>query len=255
MGMYGGGRPSKNPIGKNNVKSPLAPQPVPQKLDSMPPSRGAHSPRIYIRSSPNIESSSRYVCAHTRACAFGKWWGAPFENALRYGAKNPSNEIMCPLKHPKRHRLGCYRKILQGGHLLKAHWGSKIRIWKYIRSSPNFRINAPTSKAMCFGKWWGNRKCIPKNPSEMPLTNLRVPRKVNFRRSHSPGANMHLIIPKFLKPALRACAFGKWGGPLLLGCQKSNHFQGAGFLQTRFPTFQRSFLRICIWSFPTLLWV
>ena len=31
----------------------------------------AHSPRIYIRSSPN------FLCPYLRACAFGKWWGAP----------------------------------------------------------------------------------------------------------------------------------------------------------------------------------
>ena len=128
------------------MKSTLAPQPVPQKLDSMPPSKGpfsanihpivpklsvpipegmcflkmvggslrkctdrgqksiwnhpkhpsrnrwnliqrhllrAHSPRIYIRSSPN------FPCPYLRACAFWKWWGAPFENA-RVGVKNPS---------------------------------------------------------------------------------------------------------------------------------------------------------------------
>ena len=131
---------------KIHLKSPLAPQPVPQKLDSVPPSKGpfsanihpitpklsvpipegiffrkmvgaplrkytdwgqksiwnhpshpsryhwnliqcdtlrAHSPRIYIRSLPN------FLCPYLRVCAFGKWWGAPFENA-RIGAENPS---------------------------------------------------------------------------------------------------------------------------------------------------------------------
>ena len=31
----------------------------------------AHSPRIYIWSFPN------FLCPYLRACAFGKWWGAP----------------------------------------------------------------------------------------------------------------------------------------------------------------------------------
>ena len=66
---------------KIHLKSTLAPQPVPLKLYSTPPSK-AHSPRIYIRAFPN------FLCLYLRACAFWKWWGAPFENA-RVWAKNP----------------------------------------------------------------------------------------------------------------------------------------------------------------------
>ena len=63
------------------MKSPLAPQPVPQKLDSMPPSKGhsrEYTSNHFKLSVPIPEGS-----------AFGKWWGAPFENE-RIGAKNPS---------------------------------------------------------------------------------------------------------------------------------------------------------------------
>ena len=112
------------------MKSPLAPQPVPQKLDSMPPSKGPFSANIHpitpklsvpighllsengggplrkctdwgqksIWNHPSVplklDSVPPYkgpfsaafpnFCAHK--CAFGKWWGAPFENE-RLGAK------------------------------------------------------------------------------------------------------------------------------------------------------------------------
>ena len=78
-----GGPPKMHGLGpKIHLKSPLAPQPVPLKLDSMPLLR-AHCPRIYIRSFPN------FLCLYLRACAFEIWWGAPSENA-RVGAQNPS---------------------------------------------------------------------------------------------------------------------------------------------------------------------
>ena len=68
------------------MKSPLAPQPVPQKLDSMPPSR-AHSPRIYIQSLPN------FLCPYLRACAFGKWWGPP----SKMNGSGPKIRLKSPL--------------------------------------------------------------------------------------------------------------------------------------------------------------
>ena len=144
-------RPKIHGLGPNiHLKSPLAPQQVPLKLDSMPPSKGpfsahihpiiptlfvpipqgrcfrkmvgsfsdnarvgeqnpseitlstlvgtietsiqchfrrAHSPRIYIRSFPN------FLCLYVRACAFGKWWRVPSENAW-LGAQNPSENTL-----------------------------------------------------------------------------------------------------------------------------------------------------------------
>ena len=64
------------------MKSPLAPQPVPQKLDSMPPSKGPFSANIH----PIIPKLSVPI---PEGMSFGKMVGAPFENA-RIGAKNPS---------------------------------------------------------------------------------------------------------------------------------------------------------------------
>ena len=67
---------------KIHLKSPLAPQPVHWNLIKCDLLR-AHSPRIYARSFPNL------LCLYLRACAFGKWWGVPSENA-RVGDQNPS---------------------------------------------------------------------------------------------------------------------------------------------------------------------
>ena len=69
-------------IGKNNAwNHPYHPSRYPRNLIQCHLLR-AHSPRIYIRSLPN------FLCPYLRACAFGKWWGAPFENQ-RLGVKNP----------------------------------------------------------------------------------------------------------------------------------------------------------------------
>ena len=67
---------------KLHLKSPLAPQPVPQKLDSMPPSKGPFSTNIH----PIIPKLSVPI---PEGMCFIKMVRAPFENA-RVGAKNPS---------------------------------------------------------------------------------------------------------------------------------------------------------------------
>ena len=78
----GGGAPSKMyGLGsKIHLKSPLAPQPVSLKLDSMPPSKGPISANIHLI----IPILS--VLIHQCMC-FLKMVGAPFENA-RVWAKN-----------------------------------------------------------------------------------------------------------------------------------------------------------------------
>ena len=63
------------------LKSPLAPQSVPQKLDSMPPSKGPFSANIH----PIIPKFSVPI---PEGMCFRKMVGAPFENE-RLGAKNP----------------------------------------------------------------------------------------------------------------------------------------------------------------------
>ena len=79
-----GGPPSKmHGLGtKIHLNSPLAPQPVPQKLDSVPPSKGPFSANIH----PIIPKLS--VSLPEGMC-FRKMVGVPFENA-RIGDKNPS---------------------------------------------------------------------------------------------------------------------------------------------------------------------
>ena len=66
---------------KIHLKSPLAPQPVPQKLDSMPTSKGPFSSNIH----PIIPTLSVPI---PESMCFRKMMGAPFENE-RLGAKNP----------------------------------------------------------------------------------------------------------------------------------------------------------------------
>ena len=66
---------------KIQLKSPLAPQPVPLKLDSMPPSKGPFSANIH----PIIPKLSVPI---PQGMCFLKMVGAHFENA-RLGAKNP----------------------------------------------------------------------------------------------------------------------------------------------------------------------
>ena len=56
------------------MKSPLAPQPVPQKLDSMPPSKGPFSANVH----PIIPKLSVPI---PEGMCFRKMVGAPFENA------------------------------------------------------------------------------------------------------------------------------------------------------------------------------
>ena len=66
---------------KIHLKSPLAPQPVPLKLDSMPPSKGPFSANIH----PIIPKLSVPIA---QGMCFRKMVGAPFENA-RVRVKNP----------------------------------------------------------------------------------------------------------------------------------------------------------------------
>ena len=66
---------------KDHLKSPLAPQPVPLKLDSMPRSKGPFSANIH----PIIPKLPVPI---PQGMCFRKMVGAPFENE-RLGAKNP----------------------------------------------------------------------------------------------------------------------------------------------------------------------
>ena len=128
---------------KIHLKSPLAPQPVPLKLDSMPPSNGPFSANIH----PMIPN---FLCPYLRACAFGKWLGAPFENAgigVKIHLKSPLAPQPVALKldsmplskgpfsaniHPMIPKLSvpipegmCIRKIVGGLFRKCRSWGQK----------------------------------------------------------------------------------------------------------------------------------
>ena len=136
---------------KIHLNSPLAPQPVPQKLDSVPPSKGPFSANIH----PIIPKLS--VSIPDGMC-FRKMVGGPLEKCTDWGQKS----IWIHPKHPSR-----YPRNLIQCHLLRAH---SPRI--YIRSFLNFLC--PYPRACAFGKWWGplfeNERLGAKNPSEFTLS-------------------------------------------------------------------------------------
>ena len=81
----GGGGPFKNgQVGvKIHLKSPLAPQPVSLKLDSMPPSKGPFSANIHLIIPKLSVPIPQDMCFLKMGGG-----GGPFENA-RVWAKNP----------------------------------------------------------------------------------------------------------------------------------------------------------------------
>ena len=85
---------------KIHLKLPLAPQPVPLKLDSMPPSKGPFSANIH----PIIPKPSVPI---PQGMCFRQTLGAPSENA-RFGTQNPS-EITLSTEIPYQYR--CTFKI------------------------------------------------------------------------------------------------------------------------------------------------
>ena len=166
------------------MKSPLAPQPVPQKLDSMPPSKGPFSANIH-----------------------------PITPKLSV----PIPEGMC------------FRKMVGGPPSKMNGSGPKIRLKSPLAPQP-----------------------VPQKLDSMP------PSKGPF------SANMHPIIPKLSVPIPEGMCFRKMvGGPLRKWTDRgqkstSNHHKDSSRLLTNplkvhFPEVISP--RICIWSFPTLLFV
>ena len=66
---------------KIHLTSPLAPQPVPLKLDSMPPSKGPFSANIHPINSQNF-------CAYTTRHMFSKNFGGPLRKCTGWGPKS-----------------------------------------------------------------------------------------------------------------------------------------------------------------------
>ena len=103
---------------KIHLKSPLAPQPVPLKLDSTPPSKGPFSANIH----PIIPKLSVPI---PQGMCFLKMVGGPLRKCTGMGSKYP---FEITLSTP----AGTYWNPIQS-HLLRAH---SPRIC--IRSFPNF---------------------------------------------------------------------------------------------------------------------
>ena len=138
----GGGPPSKmHGLGsKIHLKLPLAPQPVPLKLDSMPPSKDPFSANIH----PIIPKLSVPI---PQGMCFRKMVGASFENE-RLGAKyplhitigTPSGFLQTPLKltfqrsflheYASDHSHICY--AYSSGHVLsKKVWVLDSKMYGY----------------------------------------------------------------------------------------------------------------------------
>ena len=170
----GGGPPSK----MNGVwNSPLAPQPVPQKLDSI--------------TFPN------FLCPYLRACAFGKWWGAPFENE-RIGAKNPDSEIS---------QLCCSYRLLTNPLKAQRSFLHEYCIWSCPEGMCQKLDSMPPSK----GPFSANmHPIIPKLSVPIPEGHLRGqnPLQITIR---TPGPFPRICIRSFPN-FLRACAFEKGMG-------------------------------------------
>ena len=133
----GGGPPSKmNGSGpKIRLKSPLAPQPVPQKLDSMPPSKGPFSANMH----PIIPKLSVPI---PEGMCFRKMVGGPLRKWTLRGQKSTSNHhkdssrlLTNPLKvHFQRSFLHEYASdhsqlccAYSSGHVLSKKYGFSIR--------------------------------------------------------------------------------------------------------------------------------
>ena len=176
---------------KIHLKSPLAPPPVPQNSIQCHLLR-AHSPRIYIR------SLLKFPCLYLRACAFGKWWGAPFENA-RVGAKNP---LQITIRTPPASYKPAQTPLCRG------HFSTNMHL-----IIPNFALRI--AQGICCqkgrvldSKMYGYR--LEKRLNS-PLAHRTVPFKLHsMPPSKGPfSPNIHPIIPKLSVPIPQGMCFRK----------------------------------------------
>ena len=180
---------------KIHLKSPLAPQPEPLKLNSMPPSR-AHSLRIYIRSLPN------FLCSYLRACAFEKWWGAKSENA-RVRAQNPSKITL----GTQASTTETWFNATFYGPILREYTSDHSQTFCAYTSGHERSENGGGPVRKCTG--WGP-KSIWVHP-EHPSRYLRNLIQCHLLRAHSPRIYTRSF-PHFLCLYRRTCAFEKrWG--------------------------------------------
>ena len=156
----------------------------------------AHSPRIYIRSSPN------FLCPYLRACAFGKWWGPP-SKMYGLGSKIHLKSPLAP--QPVSLKLDSMPPS-------KGPFSANIHL-----IIP--KLSVPIPQDMCFLKMVGGplRKCTrmgQKSTSNHQKDSgrlLTTPLKVNFSEVISPRICIWSF-PTLLCVYLRACAFEKGMG-------------------------------------------
>ena len=169
--------------GRSHLKSPLAPQPVPLKLDSMPHSKGPFSANIH----PIVPKLSVPIPEGMR---FRKMVWSPLRKCTGWGKKSIWNHPY----HPNR-----YHWNLIQCHLLRAH-SPRIYIWSF----PNFLCLY--LRACAFWKWCGPPSKMHGLGSKIHLKSPLAPQPVPLKFDSMPpskgpfSANIHPIIPKLFVP-------------------------------------------------------
>ena len=136
---------------KIHLKSPLAPQPVPLKLDSMPPSKGPFSANIH----PIIPKLS--VPIPQGRCLYENGW-VPLGQCTDLGRKIHLKSPLAPQSVPLK---------LDSMPLSKDPFSANIH-----QITP--KLSVPIPEGMCFRKWWGspseNARFGAQNQSEITLS-------------------------------------------------------------------------------------
>ena len=183
---------------KIHLKSPLAPQPVPLKFDSMPHSKGPFSANIYIRSSPN------FLCPYLRACAFGNGGGPP-SKMYGLGSKIHLKSPLAP--QPVSLKLDSMPPS-------KGPFSANIHL-----IIP--KLSVPIPEGMCFRKMvvgGGGPSKMHGLGSKIHLKSPLAPQPVSLKLDSMPpskgpfSANIHPIIPKLSVPIPEGMCFRKMVG-------------------------------------------
>ena len=137
---------------KIHLKSPLAPQPVPLKLDSMPPSKGPFSANIH----PMIPKLSVPI---PEAMCIRKMVGGSFQKCRGWGKKSTWNHPLHPSKVP-----------LKLDSMPLSHSPFSANIHPMIP-----KLSVPIPEGMCIRKIVGcflrKWRGWVKNPPEITLSN------------------------------------------------------------------------------------
>ena len=137
---------------KIHLKSPLAPQPVPLKLDSVPPSKGPFSSNIH----PIIPKLSVPI---PEGMCFRKMVRAPFENE-RLGAKNPLQiTIKTPAGFLQTRLKFTFQRSFNFKRVCKKPAGVLMVIWSgFLAPKRSFSKGAPHHFPKAHAFRYGHRK-------------------------------------------------------------------------------------------------